>query len=99
MLKAMVGKYLKSDDKSKPAEMYPPIEEEDMIKIRAYFDRKKPQNLQDEVAFNCLCYFGLRGRETLRYLEKTSFNFSVYGQGFYIGLNGLVDLWCYIRCW
>ena len=46
MLKAMVGKYLISDDKSKPEVMYPPSEEEDMNKIRAYSDRKKPQNLQ-----------------------------------------------------
>ena len=77
----MVGKYLKSSDKSKPEEKYPPIEENDMVKIQAYFTRKNPRVLQEEITFNCLYYFGLRGRETLRYLNKNSFKVNVDGQG------------------
>jgi len=73
MLKAMVARYLKSDDKKKPEERYPPIEVDDMIKIRASFSRLTPTELQDEFVFNCLYYFGLRGRETLRHLERNSF--------------------------
>lgn len=80
MLKAMVGQYLKSETKSKPEDRFPPIEEKDMTQIRAYFNRSTPQILQEEVAFNCLYYFGLRGRETLRFLEKRSFDFCSDGE-------------------
>ena len=73
MLKAMVARYLKSDDKKKPEEKYPPIEVDDMMKIRASFTRSTPTELQDEFVFNCLYYFGLRGRETLRFLDRNSF--------------------------
>ena len=52
----MVARYLKSDDKKKPEERYPPIEVDDMIKIRASFSRLTPTKLQDEFAFNCLYY-------------------------------------------
>ena len=55
--------------------MYHPIEDQEMIKIRTYmyFNRSSGKILQEEIAFNTLYYFGLRGRETLRFLEKDSF--------------------------
>lgn len=81
MLKAMISKYLSSPDKKKPEEMYPPIEDQDMIKIRTYFNRSSSKILQEEVAFNTLYYFGLRGRETLRFLEKDSFSIECDSEG------------------
>ena len=81
MLKAMISKYLSSPDKKKPEEMYPPIEDQDMITIRTYFNRSSGTILQEEVAFNTLYYFGLRGRETLRYLEKDSFSIESDSEG------------------
>ena len=45
-----------------------------MVKIRTYFNRSSGKILQEEIAFNTLYYFGLRGRETLRFLEKDSFS-------------------------
>ena len=74
MLKAMTSKYLSSPDKKKPEEMYPPIEDQGMVKIRTYFNRSSSKILQEEIAFNTLYYFRLRGRETLRFLEKDSFS-------------------------
>jgi len=79
MLKAMVGKYLSSKQR-KPEEKYPPIEEEDMIKIRSAFTRATPSRLQQEFIFNCLFYFGLRGRETLKQLDKDSIELAADGQ-------------------
>jgi len=80
MLKAMVGKYLSSSNKCKPQDKFPPIEEHDMVQLRASFDRTTPKNLQNEVIFNCLYYFGLRGRETLRRLTKNTFTFNYDGK-------------------
>lgn len=80
MLKAMVGKYLKSEKRQKPEEKFPPIEENDMIKIRASFTRTNPNNLQNEFMFNCLYHFGLRGRETLTYLDKNAFQLKTDSQ-------------------
>lgn len=80
MLKCMIGKYLKSPNRSLPDEKFPPIEEDDMIKLRAYFDRSSPDRLQDEFIFNTLYFFGLRGRETLRELRKNSFAVEKDGQ-------------------
>ena len=74
MLKAMVGKYLRSPNRSLPEEKFPPIEEVDMKKLRAYFDRKTPLVVLEEFAFNCMYFLGLRGRETLRELDKESFS-------------------------
>ena len=68
ILKAMVGKWIKEGNKSK---RYPAIEPADMVKIKEYFDRRNPVVLQQEIWFNCVYYFGLRGREVLSYLKKT----------------------------
>ena len=67
----MVAKFKRSGQK-KPEESYPIIENADMNKIRNYFDRKTAKNLQYEVIFNLLFFFGLRGRETLPHLTKES---------------------------
>lgn len=70
MLKTMVSLYKKSGQpKSKS---YPVIEVDDMLKIRTHFDRSSPEVLQDEIIFNLIYYFGLRGRETLPHLSKNS---------------------------
>ena len=71
MLKAMVAKYKKSGQ-IKTKESYPVIEYKDMKKINEHFDRKTAEHLQEEVIFNFLFYFGLRGRETLPFLTKDS---------------------------
>lgn len=42
-------------------------------KIRESFCRSTLTKLHDEVLFHCLYYFGLPGRETLRYLTRDSF--------------------------
>ena len=70
MLATMVGKF-KTSGQPKP-QSYGVIEEEDMKKIREYFDRSDGETLQREVMFNIIYYFGLRGRETLSKLSKES---------------------------
>ena len=72
MLKAMVTKYKKSNQ-IKSEESYPAIEQGDMLRIYHYFNRSSPERLQEEVLFNLLYYFLLRGRETLPYLNKDCF--------------------------
>jgi len=39
-------------------------------KIRCYFDRQSPENLQHEIYFIIVYYLGLRGREWIRRLER-----------------------------
>lgn len=46
-----------------------------MVKLKCYFKRENPTQLQDEVIFNILLHFGQRGREHLRILKKTSISF------------------------
>ena len=70
VLRAMVGKYLKS--KQPKHKGYGAITENDMSKICQYFDRSTLQRLQDEVLFNVIYFFGLRGREHLRHLTTDS---------------------------
>ena len=48
-----------------------------MIKLGEYFDRSSHLVLQDEVLFNLIFYFGLRGRENLRALKKGTFEVEV----------------------
>ena len=67
----MIAKFKKSGQ-SKDKEAFPVIEQEDMRKIRNYFDRSEPAIIQQEVIFNLIYYFGLRGRETLPYFTKES---------------------------
>ena len=69
MLKSMVMKYKKSN-KPKPEDKYPSVEFEDMTTIRAYFDRSTPTILQNEIIFNLLYFFHLRGRESLPHINK-----------------------------
>lgn len=71
MLKTMVYRYKRSNQ-SKCEDKYPAIELNDMAKLRAYFDRSNPTILLEEVVFNLLYYFSLRGRETLPYLNRNS---------------------------
>ena len=71
VLRAMVGKYLKSTQTK--ATQYEAINEDDMTKITQYFKRNDLKVLQDEITFNCIYYFGLRGRENLRSLKYSSF--------------------------
>ena len=70
VLRAIVGKYLNSNQEKK--NVYDAISKNDMDKIRHYFDRSSLQRLQDEVLFNEIYYFGLRGRENLRCLTTES---------------------------
>ena len=72
MLKAMVKKY-KDSNQPKEEDAYPVIETTDMQHLFYYFDRSTPKKLQEEVLFNILYYFLLRGRETLPHLNKDSF--------------------------
>lgn len=70
MLLAMVSKYKNAGQKKESN--YEVIQKEDMLKIRAYFDRSNGEVLQREIMFNLIYYFGLRGRETLPKLTKDS---------------------------
>ena len=78
VLKAMVGKWIHAGNK---ANSYPAIEPSDMTKLREYFTRATPNTLQQEVWFNCVFYFGLRGREVLSCLKKTDIDFDVDSDG------------------
>lgn len=71
MLKTMVYRFKRSNQ-AKSEDKYPAVEPCDMNKIQEYFDRSTPLILQQEVIFNLLYYFSLRGRETLSYLDKNS---------------------------
>ena len=73
MLKVLASKYIKNGGKEK---RFDSIEKEDLIKLREYFKRNDPTQLQDEVIFNILLHFGQRGREHLRLLTKSNISFS-----------------------
>jgi len=72
MLVTMIRKYKKSNQ-PKRQDVFPVIEKKDMKKIMEYFDRKNGTKLQLEVMFQMIYHFGLRGRETLPYLTRSSF--------------------------
>ena len=78
MLKALASKYIKNGGKEK---RFDSIEKEDLVKLRDYFKRENPTQLQDEVIFNILLHFGQRGREHLRLLTKASISFSTDSDG------------------
>jgi hypothetical protein len=61
MIKVMGTNFLRSGGHTTS---FAAIEDGDLRKISAYFDRSTPTKLQEEVAFNLLYYFGERGRET-----------------------------------
>lgn len=79
MLVSMMRRYKKSNQ-PKRREEYPVIEKNDMTKIINSFDRKDGETLQMEVMFHIIYHFGLRGRETLPYLTKSSFEVSIDSQ-------------------
>ena len=66
VLRSMVAKYLQSNQTKKKE--YQAITESDMSKISQYFQRENLKMLQEEVIFNLIYFFGLRGRENLRSL-------------------------------
>ena len=72
VLKAMVGVYLKSGQTKQ--RKYNPIQPADMEKLNAFFDRSNDRRIQQEVLFNLIYYFGLRGRENLRFLKTDTFS-------------------------
>ena len=72
-LKAQVGTWLKSEAKERPFEC---IEQSDMEKLGQHFDRSTPERLQDEIWFNITLQFGLRGRETISQLNRSSIAFN-----------------------
>ena len=78
MLKALASRYLKEGGKEK---RYNPIEESDMLKLREYFQRRSAEELQNEVIFNIIFFFGQRGREHLRLLKRHSIQFSTDAEG------------------
>ena len=80
MLKTMVARY-KTSNQPKSMEKYAAVEKEDLLKIRAYFDRSNAEVLQEEVMFNLMYHFALRGRETLPFLSKESVSISKDASG------------------
>lgn len=78
-LKAMIGKFLKSGQKTK--QPFKAIQSEDMKKLYSFFDASSPQKLQQEIWFYITYYFGLRGRETMPQLSKNSIEFTTDSDG------------------
>ena len=71
VLRGMVAKYLQSGQ-AKP-KCFQSISEADLKRISQYFDRSSHKKIQEEVIFNTLYHFGMRGREHLKALEKDTF--------------------------
>jgi len=71
VLRGMVAKYLESGQTKQKS--FQSISEADLKKISLYFDRSSHKKIQEEVIFNILYHFGMRGREHLRALEKDTF--------------------------
>ena len=69
VLKGMMKQFMEQGGGTKQFEA---IEENDLLKIRVYFDRSSPTKLQEEVYFTIEYFLGTRGREWLRYLRKES---------------------------
>ena len=72
VLKAMVGQYLKSGQSKQ--RKFDPIQPGDMVKLNLFFDRSTDRRIQQEVLFNVIYFFGLRGRENLRFLKSDTFS-------------------------
>ena len=69
VLKGMIKQFMEQGgDKNQ----FEAIEENDLQKMRVYFDRSTPSKLQEEVYFTIEYFLGTRGREWLRYLRKNS---------------------------
>lgn len=86
--KASITTSLRCNEKhiSEGGSGFPSIDEDDMKKLRHYFNRMTPQKLQDEVFFIVVYHFGFRGREWLRSLVKSSFVICDNGPDTYIDL-------------
>lgn len=64
--KALIAKYLSEVSTKSSNNGTKLIEEQDLLKLRTYFDRSTPERLQHEVFYSIVSHFGLRGREWLR---------------------------------
>ena len=81
----MSGEYIREGKKNKK---YLPLEANDMKKVSDHFTRRSPTVLQYEVMFNVIYYFGQRGREHIRNLKRSDFNFCLDDSGKeYIEIN------------
>ena len=90
ILKAMTKKWLENGGKIKP---FDSIEDEDMTRLRSYFDRRTPETLQEEVYFILIYYLGLRGREWIRRLRKSDLHFCSDSNGReYLEVKGIESL-------
>jgi site-specific recombinase XerD len=78
VLKSMVGRYLSSGQVKR--KQYEAITSDDMRKVNDYFDRSTNRKMQEEVLFNIIYHFGLRGRENLRELKRDTFTVLKDGQ-------------------
>jgi integrase len=84
----MIGLYIKSG--SPRTANYVDITEEDKDKIQAYFiehSDKDSNVLQDEILFNLLYFFQLRGRGNLRSLKRDTFKIGASDGKEYLYLN------------
>lgn len=87
VLKAMIGAYLRSGQRK--SKSYEAISPNDMDKLSSYFDRSSNKKIQEEVLFNVIYFFGLRGRENLRDLKRSTFACKTDENGNeYIGIEG-----------
>lgn len=90
ILKSMTKKWLENGGRTKP---FDSIEEEDMTRMRSYFDRRTPETLQEEVYFTLIYYLGLRGREWIRRLRKNDLHFCSDSNGReYLEVKGIESL-------
>ena len=72
VLKSMAGQYLASGQKKR--KKHEAITPNDMERISNYFDQSSHQKIQDELIFNIIYFFALRGRENLRALKRDTFS-------------------------
>ena len=74
VLKAKVGEWLKGGNKQK---RYNAIEPNDRKKMKEYFSKSNnPTTKQQQIWYNLVSHFGLRGRELLSSLPKTAIDIS-----------------------
>lgn len=64
--KAIIAKYLNENSFKQLSTGNKFINDEDLYTMRRYFDRTTPEKLQQEIFYNIVSHFGLRGREWLR---------------------------------
>lgn len=87
VLKAMAKKWIENGGNVKS---FDAIEEEDMVRLRSYFKRDTPENLQEEFYFVLVYYLGLRGREWIRRLRKGDVKFLTDANGRdYVEVKGI----------